>query len=230
MKLEGEHTFPVSRAELWNALLDPDLLARVLPGAEPLESTGENSYRTGMTVAIGPVKGRFQGNLVLTDLVPPSSYQMKIDGSGPAGFLRGSGGIELLEAGGGTILRYAMDAQVGGKMASVGQRLIESSGRAIAKQGLDGLERELALRTARLAQLAQATQAVASESTPSEAGGPSIASAATPAPPPAAPSQAAFAGRVARGIWAELPATWKVGILLIASAVLFGIVFALRSC
>ena len=95
MKLEGEHTFPVSRPELWNALLDPDLLGRVLPGAEPLELVGENTYRAGMTVAIGPVKGRFQGTLALSDLVPPTSYQMKIDGSGPAGFLRGSGGIEL---------------------------------------------------------------------------------------------------------------------------------------
>ena len=146
MKLEGEHTFPVSRPELWNALLDPDLLGRVLPGAEPLELVGENTYRAGMTVAIGPVKGRFQGTLALSDLVPPTSYQMKIDGSGPAGFLRGSGGIELVEAGGSTLLRYAMDAQVGGRIASVGQRLIESSGRAIAKQGLEGLERELAAR------------------------------------------------------------------------------------
>lgn len=212
MRLEGEHLFAVSRETLWAALLDPMLLANVLPGCEPLESAGENSYRAAMTVAVGPVKGRFQGTLALSNLVPPSGYSMKIDGSGPSGFLRGAGAIELDEAAGGTRLRYSVDAQVGGRIASVGQRLVESSAKAIAKQGIEGLARELARRGA---------------ATPTQ--DPS-AGAATSAPvaAPRSPSQAAFAARFARGLWRELPASWRVAIGLVALAALAGIALLLR--
>jgi carbon monoxide dehydrogenase subunit G len=210
VKLEGEHTFPVSREHLWLALLDPSLLARVLPGCEPLvpiDTDPEHpSWKAAITVAIGPVKGRFQGTLALTDLVPPTSYHQKLDGSGAPGFLRGEGGVELIEAGGSTILRYAVEAQVGGKIASLGQRLVESSGRSISKQGLEGLERELAHRAAA-----------------------DVKSAApTPIPQDAPPSQAAFAGRVARGVWAELPASWRWGILLGLAALVAAVVYLLR--
>ncbi len=210
MKLEGEHTFPVSREHLWLALLDPSLLARVLPGCEPLvpidTDTEHPSWKAAITVAIGPVKGRFQGTLALTDLVPPTSYHLKLDGSGAPGFLRGEGGVELIEAGGSTILRYAVDAQVGGKIASLGQRLVESSGRSISKQGLEGLERELAHRAA-----AEVKSAVPTPITEAEP-----------------PSQAAFAGRVARGVWAELPASWRWGILLGLAALVAAVVYLLR--
>lgn len=210
MKLEGEHTFPVSREHLWLALLDPSLLARVLPGCEPLvpiDTDPEHpSWKAAITVAIGPVKGRFQGTLALSDLVPPTRYHLKLDGSGAPGFLRGEGGVELIEAGGSTILRYAVEAQVGGKIASLGQRLVESSGRSISKQGLEGLERELAARAATDVK----------------------SSVPTLRPEEAPPSQAAFAGRVARGVWAELPASWRWGILLGLAALVAAVVYLLR--
>ncbi len=148
MKLEGEHLFAVARERLWEALLEPELLAGVLPGCEPLEPDGERRWKTAMAVAVGPVKGRYQGTLALSNLDPPNGYALKVDGSGPSGFLRGDGTIELIEAEAGTRLVYRIDAQVGGRIASVGQRLVESSARALAKQGLAGLERELAARAA----------------------------------------------------------------------------------
>jgi hypothetical protein len=205
----------VSREALWTALLDPTLLARILPGCEPLESAGENSpgategspirYLAAMTVAVGPVKGRFSGSLALSDLLPPSGYSMKIDGSGPSGFLRGAGAIELAEAGAGTKLTYRVDAQVGGRIASVGQRLVESSAKAIAKQGLEGLERELAAR------------AVAATATASAGDSSAPASVASP------PSQAAFAGRFAIGLWRELPPSWRWTAIIVALAALAGL-------
>lgn len=228
MRLEGEHLFATSRERLWAALLDPTLLSNVLPGCEPLESTGENSWKAAMTVAIGPVKGRFSGSLALSDLVPLEGYAMKIDGSGPSGFLRGSGAVKLEAAEGGTKLRYEVDAQVGGRIASVGQRLVESSARAIAKQGLEGLERELAAR----APVEEPAPSTALGSTSTEAG-----SAAVPAAAPAhaavvskPPSQAAFAGRFAVGLWRELPASWRAAGVVVAIGALAGIVLLLRGC
>ena len=199
MKLQGDHTFPVARERLWEVLLDPTLLVRVLPGCEPLEPIGDGpdpSWRAAMTLQVGPVKGRFKGTLALSELDPPRGYRMKIDGSGSAGFLRGEGRITLAEAPGATTLAYEVDAQVGGRIASVGQRLVESSGRALARQGLEGLERELAAR---------APVADAPGATPQ---------------PGAPPSTAAFAGRFARGLWRELPASWRWTALALAAAIL----------
>lgn len=210
MKIQGEHTFDAPRARVWQALLDPEVLARTLPGCERLERTGENDYRGVLNVQVGPVKGQFQGTLHLTDLVPLESYHMKLDGSGPSGFMNGQGALRLADApAGGTILRYDIDANVGGRVAGVGQRLLESSARSITKQGLEGLGREL-----------QAMRAVA-EATPS----------AVP-PPQAPPTQAEFAVRVAGDVARDLvpPAkrAWVVG----GGIVLLGVIVLLvvRGC
>lgn len=207
MKLQGEHLFPVDRERLWAALLDPTLLQRVLPGCEPLESTGERRWKTAMALAVGPVQGRFQGNLELSDLVAPESYRLKLDGSGPAGFLRGSGTVRLATEGSSTRLSYEVDAQVGGKVASVGQRLVESSARALARQGLEGLEAALAARAA-----------------DSTTGPVSIHAASPP------PSTTAFAARFARGLWSELPLSWRVAIAGLGAVLLVASVFLLRGC
>ena len=162
---------------------------------------------------MGPVKGRYTGTLALTDLDSPRAYAMKIDGSGPSGFLRGAGTIALVEAEGGTLLRYSVDAQVGGRIAAVGQRLVESSGRALAKQGLAGLERELAARTT--------AEAVAGE----------LRGTGSPPPAPISPpSTADFATRFARGLWSELPASWRIGAVAIGLALLAALALLLKSC
>lgn len=209
MKLQGEHLFGVTRQQLWEALLDPGVLVRVLPGCEPLEATGPSSWRAAMTVRVGPVAGRFAGTLALSDLAPPESYRLRLDGSGPAGFLRGEGRIELVESGETTLLRYEVDAQVGGRVAAVGQRLVESSGRALAKQGLEGLERELAAR-------APAAAAGAVEASAPAGGAP--------------PSTAAFAARFARGLWRELPASWRIAGVTVAAALVAALLLLARAC
>lgn len=203
MKIQGEHTFDAPRERVWQALLDPNVLARTLPGCERLERTAENEYRGVLNVQVGPVKGQFQGTLHLSDLVPLESYHMKLDGSGPAGFMNGQGGLSLADTpAGGTVLSYDLDAQVGGKLAGLGQRLVESSARSITKLGLEGLGREL-----------QAME-------PADA---SAAAPATPVPPPQAPTQAELAVRVAGDVVRDLvpPSArkWVVGggfLLLVA--------------
>lgn len=144
MKIQGSHTFDAPRERVWRALLDPEVLARTLPGCEKLERVGETDYRGVLNVQVGPVKGQFQGTLQLSDLVPLEGYHMKLDGKGPAGFMTGQGDLRLAGEGGSTTLTYDIDTQVGGRVASVGQRLMESSARSITRQGLEGLARELA--------------------------------------------------------------------------------------
>ena len=145
MKIQGSHTFDAPRERVWRALLDPDVLARTLPGCEKLERVGETDYKGVLNVQVGPVKGQFQGTLQISDLVPLEGYHMKLDGKGPAGFMTGQGDLRLAGEGGSTTLTYDIDTQVGGRVASVGQRLMESSARSITRQGLEGLARELAV-------------------------------------------------------------------------------------
>jgi hypothetical protein len=126
--------------------MDPEVLSRTLPGCERLERSGENAFAGALNVQVGPVKGAFQGTLELTDLRPPESYRMKLQGQGPQGFLTGEGEVRLEESPDGTLVHYDLDAQTGGRIAGVGQRLLESSAKVIARQGLEGLERQLAAR------------------------------------------------------------------------------------
>jgi carbon monoxide dehydrogenase subunit G len=201
MKIQGEHTFDAPRETVWRALLDPEVLARTLPGCERLERTGENEFRGALNVQIGPVKGQFQGTLQLSDIRPLEGYHMKLDGSGPAGFMNGQGDLRLADAPGGTALSYDLDAQVGGRIAGLGQRLVESSAKSITRQGLEGLGRELAAMK------------------PAEP-------AAAPTPPPIQPTQAEVAARVAgdvaRDLVPEQRRPWLIGgALLFLAALVF---------
>jgi hypothetical protein len=209
MKIQGEHTLDAPRGLVWQALLDPEVLARTLPGCERLERTGENGFRGVLNVQVGPVKGQFQGTLQLSDLVPLESYHLKLDGSGSSGFMNGQGDLRLADApSGGTFLRYDIDANVGGRVAGVGQRLLESSARAITKQGLEGLARELR------------AMAPAVESTPA-------------GPPPApAPTQAEFAVRVAGEVARDLVPPSRRPWLIGGGLVLLGVIALLlaRAC
>lgn len=152
MKIQGSHVFANPREEVWAALLDPNVLVRTLPGCERLDRVGPTRFEGALTVTIGPVKGQFQGSLDLYDLDPPHGYRMKLEGKGSAGFMTGEGTIALRDAAGGTELMYDLDSKVGGRVAGVGQRLLESSSKVITRQGIEGLERQLvAIRAARVA-------------------------------------------------------------------------------
>lgn len=143
MKIEGEYLLSAAPHVVWRAVLDPEILARTLPGCERLERVGETAFRGALRVQVGPVTGRFEGSLELSDLRPLEGYHMKLGGQGPAGFMTAEGDLRLEERGESTILRYCIDAQVGGRIAGVGQRVLESSAKVITRQGLEGLDREL---------------------------------------------------------------------------------------
>lgn len=207
MKIQGDYHFDAPRAVVWRALLDPDILARTLPGCEKLERTGGTSFAGALTVQVGPVKGQFKGTLDLSDLVELEGYRMKLAGNGQAGFLTGDGTLALLDDGAGTLLRYDIDSQVGGKVAAVGQRLLESSAKVITKQGLEGLARELAALTANTD--AEAPPVVAEQ-----------------------PSQAAMAAQFATGLAAELvppsKRPWVIGAGLLIAVIAGVLIF--RAC
>ena len=186
MKLQGEHHLPALRDEVWKALLDPEVLSKTVPGSEGLEQTGENEFSGRLKMKIGPVQGVFQGKVELTDLRPPNGYKMKIEGRGPVGFINGTGDLTLTEDAEGTLLAYEVDAQVGGRIASVGQRLVESSAKVITRQALAALQEQIEARVG-----------------PASAAGSENGAATTPVSPPAA-SNAKMAAGFAGGLLNEL--------------------------
>lgn len=146
MKLEGTYTFDAPRDAVWQALLDPEVLARTMPGCEKLEQIGENEYKGALKIRVGPVQGQFEGIVNLSNINPPESYRMQVDGKGAPGFMKGVGEVRLEDQGEATLMHYTGEAQVGGRIASVGQRLLDSSAKALTRQSLDGLHEQIKAR------------------------------------------------------------------------------------
>ena len=124
MKIEGSADIPAPREKVWAAFLDPNILAQALPGCEQLEAIGENEYKATMQVGVAAIKGTFEGKVKLSDLEPPNRYRMAVEGSGGPGFVRGDAGMQMSDVDGGTKVSYDADVQVGGLIASVGQRML----------------------------------------------------------------------------------------------------------
>jgi uncharacterized protein len=183
MKLEGDYRFEASVQEVWDALFDPIILAAVMPGCEKLELV-DGHYVGEIKIKVGPVQGKFTGKVELLDKDEPRSYRMIVDGRGAPGFVKANASVALEAEGDGTRIRYDADAQVGGKLASVGQRLLEASSRAIVAQSLDGLHANIKLRAAaRSAAAAKAEEAAGAGAAAPEA--PPESGAATPPAPEA---------------------------------------------
>ena len=145
MKLAGDYLFEASVAEVWSALFDPVILAAVMPGCEKLDLV-DGQYVGEIKVKVGPIQGKFAGKVDLKDKVEPRSYTMVVDGRGAPGFVKATAEVKLLPEGEHTRVSYDTDAQIGGKIASVGQRLLEASARAIVAQSLEGLHANIKLR------------------------------------------------------------------------------------
>jgi carbon monoxide dehydrogenase subunit G len=124
MKIEGSADIPAPRDKVWAAFLDPEILAQALPGCEKLEAIGPNEYKATMKIGVAAIKGTFEGKVKLSDLEPPNRYRMAVEGSGGPGFVRGAAGMQLSDLDGGTKVSYDADVQVGGLIASVGQRML----------------------------------------------------------------------------------------------------------
>jgi hypothetical protein len=133
MEMTGEQLIPAAQAEVWRGLNDPEILKACIAGCESIEKLTGTEYAVVTTVAIGPVKAKFRGKLLLSDLDPPNSYSLSFDGQGgAAGFGKGSAKVSLATEAAGTRLSYAVKAQVGGKLAQIGSRLIDGVAKKMA--------------------------------------------------------------------------------------------------
>jgi carbon monoxide dehydrogenase subunit G len=133
MEMNGEQRIPLSQQRVWEALNDPAILKACIPGCESIERVADNQYKVAMTAAVGPVKAKFTGKLMLADLDPPHAYSLAFEGSGgAAGFGKGSAQVRLAPDASGTLLTYKATASVGGKLAQIGSRLIDGVARKMA--------------------------------------------------------------------------------------------------
>ncbi|HKM64689.1 MAG TPA: carbon monoxide dehydrogenase subunit G [Acidisphaera sp.] len=138
MEMTGERRIPAPRERVWAGLNDPDTLRACIPGCETLERTAEDAFKATAAVKIGPIAARFTGNVKLSDIVAPVSYTISGEGQGGvAGFAKGGAKVRLNDDGTATVLTYDVLAQVGGKMAQLGARLIDASARQMADQFFD---------------------------------------------------------------------------------------------
>ena len=149
MDMQGARRLAVTQQQAWDALNDPEVLKTCIPGCDKVEATGENQYAIGMAVKIGPVAARFNGKILLADVLPPNSYTLSFEGQGgAAGFGKGSAKVSLAPPaeGAGCELSYTAHAQVGGKIAQVGQRLVDGVARQMADDFFRRFDEEMQRR------------------------------------------------------------------------------------
>lgn len=149
MDMQGSRHLAVTQQQAWDALNDPQVLKTCIPGCDKVEPTGENQYAIGMAVRIGPVAARFAGKIQLVDVLPPNSYTLAFEGQGgAAGFGKGTAKVKLAPAteGAGCELSYSANAQVGGKIAQVGQRLVDGVAKAMAEDFFRRFDEEMQRR------------------------------------------------------------------------------------
>jgi carbon monoxide dehydrogenase subunit G len=133
MEMTGEQLIPVSQDKVWRGLNDPEVLKACIAGCEAIDKVSDNEYKLTIVASVGPVKAKFAGKLVLSDLNPPKSYSLSFEGSGgAAGFGKGGAQVSLKPEGSSTRLSYSARASVGGKLAQVGSRLIDGVARKMA--------------------------------------------------------------------------------------------------
>jgi uncharacterized protein len=144
VKFAGTATLPAPPSEVWSLLTDASRLARLLPGCERLEPDGPERYKAAVKFGIAAISGKYAGTLEFAQKKPPHSLVLKMDGKGLPGFVKGEGRIELTAKGGDTEIAYTGEAQVGGLIASVGQRMLEAAARKIVQQFFESAKTELA--------------------------------------------------------------------------------------
>ena len=145
MEMSGEQLIPVPQAKVWAGLNDPEVLKASIPGCESIERVSDTEYKVAIVAAVGPVKAKFNGKLLLSDVNPPTSYKLAFEGSGgAAGFGKGGAQVGLAPEGAGTRLKYLANAQVGGKLAQVGSRLIDGVARKMADEFFQRFNAKLA--------------------------------------------------------------------------------------
>ena len=133
MDLSGQYIIPAPRQLVWDALNDTEILKQCIPGCETVTRTSDTSFEAKVTAKVGPVRAKFSGEVNLTDINPPNSYKISGEGTGgAAGFAKGGATVKLIDTDEGTKLEYVVDATVGGKLAQIGSRLIDSTSKKMA--------------------------------------------------------------------------------------------------
>jgi len=133
MEMKGEQLIPAPQQVVWDALNDPGVLKACVPGCESIEKSGDNEYQVLMVARVGPVSAKFKGKLTLSDINPPNSYSISFEGQGgPAGFAKGSAQVRLASQDHHTKLSYDVKANVGGKLAQIGSRLVDAAAKKVA--------------------------------------------------------------------------------------------------
>jgi carbon monoxide dehydrogenase subunit G len=142
MKIEGSHTIKAPRDLLYQLMTDPEILRRCVPGCQSLEDAGDGAYKITLKAGVGSIKGVFTGSIKLEEMREPEHYKMIVDAKGQAGFLKGEGSIDLIEQGEETLVNYTGETGVGGTIAGVGQRMVQSTAKMMAGQFFTAVEAE----------------------------------------------------------------------------------------
>ena len=145
MDMTGQYRIPAPREQVWAALNDPAMLKASLPGCESLEKVSDHQFAATVVAKVGPVKAKFNGNVTLSNLNPPESYTISGEGKGgAAGFAKGGADVRLTEDGDITVLTYTAKADVGGKLAQLGSRLIDGTAKKMADEFFDNFTQQVA--------------------------------------------------------------------------------------
>lgn len=142
MKISGSYLFPVSQARAYTLLQDPVVLGKSMPGCDTLERIGENEFHMKMKMVLASISGLFDGKVRIADSEPPSRFRLIVEGTGKIGFMKGDGLLTLIPAEGGTTVQYDGTVDVGGTIAAVGQRLLDTTARMIIKRFFEKLTTE----------------------------------------------------------------------------------------
>jgi carbon monoxide dehydrogenase subunit G len=169
MDMQGSRQLAVTQQQAWDALNDPEVLKACIPGCDKVEATGENQYAVGLALKIGPVAARFAGRITLSEINPPHRYTIAFDGQGGgAGFGKGNSSVKLVPNEAGCELSYTVHAQVGGKVAQLGQRLIDGAAKSMAEDFFKRFDNEMQRRHP----ASDATDSIAADAQPAGSGAP----------------------------------------------------------
>ncbi len=208
MDMQGSRQLAVTREQAWDALNDPEILKRCITGCEKFELTADNTYAIVVAIRIGPVSARFNGKVTLADIVVPESYALRFDAQGgAAGFGKGESQVLLVPNDQGVELRYTVKSTVGGKLAQIGQRLIDGVAKSLAEEFFSRFEAELVKRFAPPAPAAPASEPAAETDSASAASIPATVSATARSSEPAA-------GTPSWVWWVAIAAAFAAGWLL----------------